>query len=217
MARFVNSTAQTAADQPHVLYAILVQLDFASGFVRAFNGVGTLQFNGNTYLGLGQYGSIGAVGESTKFRPSNPVVLTLSGLPDGVTPLLAAAAINRADYFGRSCRIDIALFDSNRKILTPIENAVWEGRMDAITVSRGVNSSSISLSCEDRMVIWDKNVGYLYTTEYQSQLYAGDTFFSQVPFLANQQITWGGTSPSAGVTGGGGRPPGPGGPRPALP
>lgn len=198
MTRFVNSTAQTAADQPHVLYAILAQLDFASGALRLFNGVGTLVFNGNTYSGIGIYGSAGTIGESVQLRPSNPVVLTLSGVPDSVTPLLADAATNRADFYGRSCRIDIALFDSNRKILTPIENAVWEGRMDSMTVSRG--DKSVQLSCEDRMVIWDKSVGYLYTTEYQQQLYPSDLFFDQVPFLANQQITWGGTSPGQGNT-----------------
>jgi hypothetical protein len=204
MTRFVNSAAQTAADQKHVVYAILVQLDLASGFVRVFNGAGTLVFNGNTYQGLGQYGSVGVIGESVQFRPANPVVLTLSGLPDGMTPLLADGAVNRADFYGRSCRIDIALFDSNRKILTPIENAVWEGRMDSIAVSRGDNS--LQLTCEDRMVIWDKTVGYLFTTEYQALLYPGDTFFDQVPFLANQQITWGGTAPGIGAGGGGGTP-----------
>lgn len=205
MTRFVNSAAQTAAEAKHVVYAILVQLDLVSGFVRVFNGVGTLVFNGNTYSGIGQYGSIGTIGESVTFRPANPVVLTLSGLPDGMMPLLADAAANRADFYGRSCRIDIAFFDSNRKILTPIENAVWEGRMDSITVSRGDNT--LQLSCEDRMVIWDKTVGYLFTNEYQALLYPGDTFFDQVPFLVNQQITWGGTTPSMGSGGGGPRPP----------
>jgi hypothetical protein len=202
MTRFVNSTAQTAADAAHVVFAILVQMSFASGAIRVFNGTGTLSFNGNTYTGLGQYGSIGSVGEGMKFRPANPVILTLSGVPDGIMPLLADAATNRADYYGLSCRIDIAIFDSNRQIMTPIESAVWEGRMDSITVSR--KDRSIQLSCEDRMVIWDKSPGYLYTNEYQQQIYSADNFFSFVPFLANQQITWGGGAPGLGS---GGRPP----------
>lgn len=204
MTRFVNSTAQTAADQPHVVYAILVQLDFASGFVRVFNGTGTLTFNGNTYVGLGQYGSINQVGESTDLKPSNPVTFQISGLPDGASPALAAAATNRADYYGRSARIDIALFDSNRNILTPIENAVWEGRMDTISVSRANNS--LQLTAEDRMVIWDKTIGFLYSTEWQTVTYPGDVFFDQVPFLANKQITWGGFPF---VAAGGGGPNGP--------
>ena len=209
MSRFVNSTAQTAADQPHVLYALLVQLDFASGFVRVFNGAGTIIFNGNTYQGLGQYGSINQVGESTDLKPSNPVVFQISGLPDGASPALAAAATNRADYYGRSARIDIALFDTNRNILTPVENAVWEGRMDSIVVVRAGNT--IQLTCEDRMVIWNKSIGFLNTTEWQTLIYPGDTFFDQVPFLANRQISWGGLlTPSANVipgpTPGGGHP-----------
>src|SRR5882757_3012192 len=140
MTRFVNSSAQTAADQPHVLYAFLVQLDFVSGFVRLFNGTGTLVFNGNTYQGLGQYGSINQVGESTDLKPSNPVIFQISGLPDSASPAMAAAATNRADYYGRSARIDIALFDGTRNIFTPIENAVWEGRMDSIAVERSSNT-----------------------------------------------------------------------------
>jgi len=209
MTRFVNSTAQTAADQPHVVYAILVQLDFASGFVRVFNGTGTLSFNGNTYLGLGQYGSINEVGESTDLKPSNPVTFQISGLPDAASPALAAAATNRADYYGRSARIDIALFDSNRGLITPIENAVWEGRMDSIAVSRSNNA--IQLTCEDRMVIWDKAIGFLYSTEWQGIIYAGDTFFDQVPFLANRLINWGGSPIPAYNGSPGGTPGGPGG------
>lgn len=197
MSRFVNSTAQTAAEQPHVLLAVLVQLSFVSGASRFFNGTGTLTFNGNTYIGAGQFGSAGSVGESTNFRPSNPVTLQLSGVPDSLMPLLADAATNRADYFGQSARIDIALFDGNRQILTPIENAVWEGRMDSINVVR--SSNTIQLTCEDRMVIWDRSVGYLYTQEYQGLIYPGDLFFNQVPFLANQQITWGGWPAPTGV------------------
>jgi hypothetical protein len=48
------------------------------------------------------------------------------------------------------------------------------------------------------MVIWDKAIGYLYTTEWQTLLYPGDTFFDQVPFLANRQISWGGSLTPAG-------------------
>lgn len=208
MTRFVNSTAQTAADQPHVIYAMLVQLDFASGFVRVFNGAGTLIFNGNTYVGLGQYGSITQIGESTDLKPSNPVTFQLSGLPDSASPALAAAATNRADYYGRSARIDIALFDSSRNIMTPIENAVWEGRMDSITVSKANNA--ILLTAEDRMVVWDKAIGFLYSTEWQTISYPGDTFFDQVPFLANRQITWGGVSVNVGPGGSSGTHPNPG-------
>jgi hypothetical protein len=190
MTRFVNSAAQTAADQPHVLYAALVKLSFVSQTVCFFNGAGTLTFNGLTYLGLGQYGSIQQVGESTDLKPSNPLLLTISGLPDAVTPALAATCANRADYYGQSARIDIALFDNLRNILTPIENAVWEGRMDSMTMQRATNT--IQLSCEDRMILFDKANDYLNTQEFQGITYPGDTFFDQVPFMVNQQITWGG-------------------------
>jgi hypothetical protein len=190
MTRFVNSTAQAAAAQPHVLYAVLVKLSFVSGTVCLFNGAGTLPFNGSTYLGLGAYGGIQQIGESTDLKPSNPVVLSISGLPDSLTPALAATCVNRADYFAQSARIDIALFDSNRNILTPIENAVWEGRMDALTMQRSTNT--ITLSCEDRMILFDHANGALNTQEFQGINYPGDTFFDQVPYLVNQLITWGG-------------------------
>jgi hypothetical protein len=202
MTRFVNSTAQTAADQPHVVYAMLVSLDFVSGFIRAFNGAGTLVFNGNTYTGVGHYGSIDVVGESTDLRPANPVTMTLSGVPDSVLGLMAAAAGNRADYFGRSARVDICFFDSSRNLLTPIENAVWEGQMDQLNVSRA--DRAIQLICEDRMVIFDKTSGVLYTDEWEQSLYSGDTFFNQIPFLQNIQLNWGGAPTNTGNGGGGG-------------
>jgi hypothetical protein len=190
MTRFVNSAAQTAAIQPHVLYAVLVKLSFVSQTVCFFNGVGTLPFNGSAYLGLGQLGSIQQVGESTDLRPTNPLILTISGLPDGASPALAATCANRADYYGQSARIDFALFDNNRAILTPIENAVWEGRMDAMTLQRSTNT--LQLSCEDRMIIFDNVNGALNTQEFQGIAYPGDNFFDKAPFMVNQLITWGG-------------------------
>ena len=59
------------------------------------------------------------------------------------------------------------------------------------------------------MILWDKDIGFLYTTEWQSTLYAGDLVFDQVPFLVNRQINWGGGAVPITVPAGG-SPVGPG-------
>lgn len=188
MTRFVNSSAQTAADQSHVDYALLVTLDFAAGAKRVFNGLGTLVFNGQTFLGLGEYGAIDVVGESTDLRPANPVRFTLAG----VDPTTISSAMTRSEYYGRSIRIDICILDSNMQVLTPIENAVWEGRMDRIGVNRDLPSAVIELICEDRMVIFDQTIGALYTSEFQALTDSSDTLFDQSPFVRNKVVNWGG-------------------------
>lgn len=187
LTRFVNSAAETAADQPHVDYAFLVQLDFASGAKRVFNGIGTLTFNGQTYLGLGEYGSIDSIGESTDLRPANPLTLQLSGV-DATT---VATAMDRTEYFGRSARIDVAFFDSAMQVLTPIEDAAWEGDMDQVSINRDQPSKTVTLTCENRLAIFDETIGLLNTTEYQAAIDPTDLIFDQVPFVRNKVVSWG--------------------------
>lgn len=187
MTRFVNSTAQTAAGQPHVDYALLVELNFASGAKRVFNGIGQLTFNGQTYYGLGEFGSIEGFGESTDLRPANPVKMQLSG----VDPATLALALDRTEYFGLSARVDFAFFDSALQVLTPIEDAMWEGRMDQVQKDRDLPNASLTLTCEDLMAIFDETIGLLYTTEYQAGIDATDLIFDQSPHVRNKVVNWG--------------------------
>lgn len=201
MTRIANAPTQTALDQAHVVYAYLVSLDFVSGMIRLFNGNGQLQYNGNTFIGAGDYGSISGITESTELRAADPLTLTLSG----VTPNLIASAKNRTDYFGRSALVNIAVFDNKRKLLTPIESAVWEGRMDQMLIARDAGGASISLVCENRLAIWNHTGEILFTDEWQQLLYSGDVGLDQLTTLTNKIVVWGGqkVAPNGTNTGGG--------------
>lgn len=195
--RFVNSSAQTAADQPHVDYCFLVSLDFTSAPTYVFNGLGQLTFNGHTYSGLGELGSISVIGESNDLKPLNPVQLSVSG----VDPILLQYAESRSEYYGRSVRIDIAIFDTALQLLTPIENAVWEGTMDTVLIQRSEGLGSVTLTCESTLAAFNRNIGYLYSDEHQQSLYPGDTFYNTI--ADQKQINWGGRAVTVGQLGNG--------------
>jgi hypothetical protein len=79
MTRFSGGTNQTWADRPHCPYVLLVEFDFASGFVRLNSGVRTYQHNSNNFFALGTFGSIGNVRENGNLSPEK-LEFQLSGV-----------------------------------------------------------------------------------------------------------------------------------------
>ncbi|HEU4602313.1 MAG TPA: hypothetical protein VFS24_10110, partial [Steroidobacteraceae bacterium] len=103
MTRWASSTAETAAGQLDVMMVTLVDLDFASGHVRAHDGVGELSFGGNTYDGLGKYGSIEGITEDLEIV-ARPLRLKLSG----VDAALVTTAMTES-YQNRSATVYIGI------------------------------------------------------------------------------------------------------------
>ena len=127
-----NAANVAEAAKDTVALINMARLDFASGVVAAHDGVGTVQYNGDTYLGVGEYGGVSSVVEGQEFRP-RAVTLTLnglSGIADDLTP---------SNYQGRDCDLFVMFLDRN---MQPVADPVplWSGHMDkaAISVTGGL-------------------------------------------------------------------------------
>lgn len=185
----MDSTANNAVTaQPHVPYCVFVDLAFDSANVRVCSGYRSYIFDdaegSNTYSGLGEFGAIDQVKESASLVPDK-LQLTLSGVDNGL--LTSTLAEN---YHGRSATIYVGYLNSNGD-LVDAPYLCWEGRMDVMTIKTDVNSSTISLVCENRLVLWNRSQGWLYTTEHQSTLMGIiDNFFDLLPVFQNRTLGW---------------------------
>lgn len=186
MTRWASSTAQTAAGQLDVVMVTLVDLDFASGHVRAHDGVGDLSFGGNTYLGVGQYGGIEAVTEDLEIV-ARPLKLTLSG----VDASLVSTTMTEV-YQNRAATIYIGILNKSTLQFVDTPEEVWGGRMDVLSIEVNEGTAVITLSCEHRLRREPRIARY--TDQDQQLAYSGDNFFNNLSFIPGYRTNWGSLS-----------------------
>src|SRR5690348_11905300 len=76
-----NLTSPLIADltSENLYPAFLADITFTSGVSYVWSGVGSLVWNGHTYIGVGSLGQVGDVNENTEVR-ADGTSLTLSGI-----------------------------------------------------------------------------------------------------------------------------------------
>lgn len=183
MTRVASTTNATELAKPNIRIFVAVDLDFASGHVRAHDGVGTITFGGNTYDGIGHFGGIDIAEESISVV-AKPVTLTISGVDSS----LVATAITE-QYQGRTATIYLGLLDLDAQQLLDTPETLWEGRMDVMTVQLGQESGSIKLNCEHRLRREPRIARY--TDADQQLAYSGDVFFNLIGKIQSFKGTWG--------------------------
>ena len=183
MTRYASTTNQAEGDKSSIRLFIAVDLDFPSGHVRAHDGVGTINWGGNDYLGVGRFGGI-EVAEETIDVVAKPLVLTLSG----VDPALVATATGEK-YQGRTGTVYLGFIDSVSNVLMDTPEMLWEGRMDQMVVSLSEATGSIRLSCEHRLRREPRIARY--TDADQKIAYPTDRFFDLIGKINGFKGTWG--------------------------
>ena len=199
------TVAQLAAIDAHTVKpGIFVYLDWRSVAVRAWSGIGDFVWDGNTYSGVGTFGGISVI-EETGNPVANGITLSLSGIPSD----LIATALDRTEYRGRKVRVWQALFNVSLATPTLIDDPfpIFAGRMDVMTPTDTGVTSTITLSCENRLIDLSRPRERRYTDQDQRQLHPGDGSFRYVAGMQDKQFNWGiaGSTSSAPIPSLGGR------------
>jgi hypothetical protein len=193
--RWSSATNQTQAAQPSTYLTVLCELAFDSGTIRIHDGVGSLSFNGNTYQGIGQFGSVDVIDESVD-NVARGLRLTLSGVDSSLIP-----TVMTENYQGRTVTLYLGLLDENINFVdTPEE--MWSGRIDTMTITMDQGTASISVNCEYRLR--KEPVIARYTDADQRLAYSGDRFFDLTQKIPQFRSSWGDKSNAYG-----GKPPPP--------
>jgi hypothetical protein len=161
----------------------LAILTFHTGTRYVWSGVGNLIYGGNTYLGVGSLGRLGAIEEGTEVRASGTTV-TLSG----IDPALLAECLSDIQL-GAPATIYFALFDSALTILgTPYP--LFVGTVDQPVIQIGTDSMSISLKLENKLVNLQRANMRRYTAADQRRYYPNDTAMNFVELLNDMALKW---------------------------
>jgi len=184
--RTMTNQMLAALSAPALRLAIFVQISFAASTEYLWSGVGSIVWNGHTWLGIGSTGKISVIEDSATIEAKG-IVLTLSG----IDPVLVADALQEIQL-GAPVIVYLGLFDTSSPpalIADPI--TAWSGRVDQPTFDVGGEAASIALNCENRLLDMNISVERRYTHEDQQIDYPGDFGFQFVLGIQEITIYWG--------------------------
>lgn len=188
MTRGIGATNITETDADSLYPVVLVKLGFATP-VYLHSGIGDIVYSGNTYLGVGDLGTVESVRETESFSPS-PITLTLSGLDSAfITEALNAGAYGDI----------ITIYEGYRGTGNALKADPWlvaRGFFETAAISLG-KDNKITITMQHELVRLQEKPGRRYSNEDQQREYAGDTFFSFVASMANLKRLWGGREVAA--------------------
>jgi hypothetical protein len=168
-------------------FAAFVELYFTGGTLRLSTLPQNTTWNGFTWTGLGQLGSIDEVSVSSDAEV-RPIALTL----DITDPTLFALANGQVDtYRGKAVNIYYAVLDPSCTTVLSSPKLVWFGVMDVVSVSVNEDGTgSVSLRCEPHSInINRKNTNRVSNVQQQKE-YPGDLGYQYLEDMIGKPSTW---------------------------
>lgn len=183
MPRSMSTALNTAFSAQDLLPVAFLQAQFRTGTVYLWSGFGTISWNGQTWTGIGDLGSITPIEEGTNVQ-ARGLTIALSGFDATLVSLVMGEV-----QLGLPVTLYLGAFSGGSIIPTPI--AAFAGRIDQPTIEVSGETASISINCESRLIDMNTSVSKRYTDDQQQTDFPGDTAFSFVMGIINATIYWG--------------------------
>jgi len=165
-----------------------VELNFSTGRLRFNSTDRTLTFNADSgspsddFLGVGQYGSMSVVEESSELK-NYSIDLQLRGIPND----LISSALG-ADYQGRPCLVWFGLMEADFAVIA--DPTLWfDGLMDTMDIQLG-EEATVTLKAQSRLARWEEAQNVRYTNEEQQNRFPGDKGLEFVAQMVEKEIVW---------------------------
>jgi hypothetical protein len=194
-----NTKAQSvAAKRAPVWFAFF---DFYAGAVYVWTGVGSISWDSQTWLGLGELASVSGLAESTETLAGEPTFT----LRNADASLLALSLAD--NYNGRQVRVWRGFRDLATDAVVADPYAIFNGRMENIETDLAADGTcTIRVHAAPRNYAPDQADDRRYNDADQQIDFPGDTFFAKLASAGQRPIMWPGPddSPAAGGGGSGG-------------
>jgi hypothetical protein len=184
MSRDLNASLAAALSAGTISPIVLAMFTFVSQTTYVWSGVGTLVWNGNSYLGVGSLGKLGAIVEGVDVKADGTTV-ELSGI-DPVYQSNCLADIQ----IGAPAMVWFGLMQNGAVVGTPY--LVFSGAVDQPTFQIGGETISIQLALENKMSNLARPSMRRYTSADQRLYYPTDIAFGWVEQLNDLALNWGG-------------------------
>lgn len=195
MARGLSAALITAIESESCEILTFASLAFSSGTVYVHNGIGTITWNSQDWLGVGSLGSIQKIEEGAALSPY-AIQLVLTGIdPDEIDgapawPDFKNEILNN-DYYLREVVVYMGARNQDTHALVADPDEMWRGSMENATFTVAHSSGEgISIHCESYLALMERSANLLYTDQQLQSEYAGDVFFQYLPQIPDAQPPW---------------------------
>lgn len=185
MSRDLNAAIITAVEAGVLDVFVGVEGFFPSGVVRLWAGLGDMTVDGRVFTGAGSLIQVSEVEETATLSASG-VTLTLSGVPS----TLISLALNEP-YQNSLMNLYFGVTKPS-----PVASVVFSGYVDQMIVSDGPDSSTITVTVENKLIDLERPRSRRYTHADQQLRYPGDRGLEFVESLQTKEIFWGKARPS---------------------
>ena len=158
--------------------------DFLTQSIRLWDGFGDLVWSGQTWLGNGWWRGIADVKENNQIS-SEGMDIVLSAVPQSIISL----ALTEVSH---SCRgkVWLGFFDEAGAIVED-PKVIFEGSLSTPNISQGEDTSELTLSYDDDLIVLKKKKERRYNHEAQQAMFPGDRGFEYVASLKDWSLWWG--------------------------
>lgn len=206
--RDISSTIFFNLEEDVINPFFAIELNFDSAPIRLWTGVGTLVYEGMSYIGTGNLLDISSVEETSEMAVKGATI-TLSGMSSEVISLAL-----QSPYQGRICNLYFGMFaktegnllkeDGNYILLengskialeeqgiTQGLSQIFSGYMDEMNITEGPDTGAIELKVENKLIDLERQRVRRFTNQYQKSLYPDDRGLEFVENIQDKEIVWG--------------------------
>jgi hypothetical protein len=184
MSRNLTSGVLTAIAGKQVTPVIFFQAAFATGVAYIWSGIGTVVWNGHSWVGVGNLGKISPIMETTTGQ-ARGVTVELSGIPEDL--LAETLSEVQAQY---PAYIWVGYLDSSGAVIADPEQR-WSGRMDVAKIQESGETSVIQITVESKLVDLGRARERHWTHQDQAIDYPGDNGFLYMSGIQEFDVVWG--------------------------
>lgn len=193
MARNLSPAVIAELSKGIVRPAIFVKLDWPTGAVYAWSGSGPFTWGGNTFVGVGDFGRVSDIPESSDGQATG-IQLTLSGVPSELI-----ATVIGDNYRGRNATLWLGFMNDGGALITDPPYERFSGPMSTMRIIGDGKTRTIVVDVESEMAILRKSNGRKRTHQDQILDHPSDLGLEYVESI-NQDVpdNWG--TPGAKMT-----------------
>ena len=162
MARALTAAMIAAITAGTVRPVLIAKIGTYGADVNAWTGIGDLTFQSEIYSGVGNFGGVSQVNETSDLRAAG-MNFSLSGISSS----MISTALGNIRY-GRPAMLWLGLYDMASGVLVADPYRLFTGQTDVPTIDEGPETSVITISAESRLIDLDRARARRYTPEDQN-------------------------------------------------
>jgi hypothetical protein len=162
MARALTAAMIAALNENTVKPVLIVKIGTSGADVNVWSGIGDLTFQSEIYSGVGNFGGVSPVNETSDLRAAG-LNFSLSGIP---LSMISTALANIR--YGRPAILWFGLVDITSGALVADPYKLFTGLTDVPSIDEGPDVPVVTISAENRLIDLDRARARRYTPEDQN-------------------------------------------------